>query len=224
MKIAAGIKTLLIAVIGILLMASCSTTKTRVPQRQVKMAFNLKSSDNNTNFVNLDYYKFQLISEIERFQNVEFNLVEPNENPEVIIDLNVDNFIVWPRNERRVRRSFSRNVVVGSDANGRPVYQTVSAAADVVDVQIRSNARFIARLNIKGETPKTFERTFAPSYNYRRVFVDNIMGDSRALPSDYLFASNSAGFEPRDEDFLLLLSKQDLVQRISNELRTYYQK
>ncbi len=186
------------------------------------MAINIKAENNATvNFVNLDYYRLQLLDELEQFQAVNFVLVENDENPEVVLDLNIASFTLWPRDERIYRRRVSRNVVVGTDPAGKPVYQTVSAIVDIVQIQRRSNARFITNLTVKGDPPMKFQRTFVPNYNYGTSYIDNIQGDPRAVDPT-ISMSRGMGFEPNEDDFLMLLSKQEMTRRLSSELRKYY--
>ena len=210
----------------ILISSACGTSnksgKTkRAPERVVPIAFNLETRGNSDlNFVNLDYYRLKVLDQLENFQNVDFTLVEPDENPELVINLNIDNFVLWPRDERVSRRTLSRVVQTGTDAAGKPVYQTVRASVDIVQVQQRSNARFVAEIKFKDTPEKNFKRSYSPNYNYSRTYVDNIQGDQRAVDPS-LYFSRSPGMEPETLDFLFSLSNE-AVQRLSSELRTYY--
>lgn len=206
-----------------LIASACGTTgkSKRAPERVVPIAINIETNRNSSlNFVNLDYYRFKVRDKLNAFQGVDLELVEPDENPEVILNLNIDNFILWPRDERVSRRVMSRVVQVGTDAAGKPVYQTVRASVDIVQVQQRSNATFLVNLVIKGTPGKTFKRTFAPRYNYEIVYADNIQGDSRAV-DPRLYFSRSPGIEPDTMDFLFTLS-EEMMDRVSTELRSYY--
>lgn len=203
---------------------ACGTTgkSKRAPERVVPVAFNIAIPNNNSdlNFVNMDYYRLKVLDQLENFQSVDFTLAEEEEEPEVVIDFNIDNFTLWPRDERRSRRTLSRVVQTGTDAAGKPIYQTVRASVDLVQVQRRSNARISVNLQVKGTPGKTFKRSFAPNYNYSVTYVDNIQGDPRAVDPSLYFARNP-GMEPETMDFLFQLSGE-AVQRISTELRSYY--
>lgn len=214
-----GIVFLLLMVSGI----ACKSRKSpRVAKRDVPIAINIKADNNaSTNFVNLNYYRFQLLNEIDQFQSVNFVLVEPEDKPEVILDLSIESFTLWPRDERVSRRRVSRNVQVGTDPNGKPVYQTVTASVDIVQVQRRSNARFISTISIPGDPPMKFQKSFFPQYNYANTYIDNIQGDQRALDAS-LSMSGGMGMEPQENDFLLILSKQEMTRRLSDELRKYF--
>ncbi|HXH99645.1 MAG TPA: hypothetical protein VNI52_05230 [Sphingobacteriaceae bacterium] len=211
--------------VALALLISCGVNKHgKLPSRIVPIAINIKSDDNSRlGLINTDYYRFQLLDDLRDFQKVDLKLVDADEKPEVVLDLTIDNFIIWPKDERTSRRTLRRNVQVGTDAAGKPVYQTVTASVDITQTQIRSNARFITRLTFIGKTPPdVFERNFSPNYTYSNVTTSNIQGDSRAIDPG-LYSAGAFNMEPRDEDFLLVLSKQELIRRISDEIRRRYQ-
>lgn len=204
-------------------LSACSglNKRPKTPERVVPIEINISGDSRDVGFINLDYYRLKVLDALEDFQGVDLQLTEPDETPEVILDIKIENFVLWPRDERTSRRVLARNVVVGTDAAGKPIYQTVRASVDIVQVQRRSNARFVTRLNFKGTPPKTFERTFAPNFNYQKVFVDNIQGDPRAVDPS-LYFSRGTEIEPREDEFLLALSQQEMLRRLSNEIRSYY--
>jgi hypothetical protein len=211
----------------ILFTACGSSTQTGKAKRAAKpvvpLAFIINTGKNHElNFINMDYYRLKILDQLDNFQNVEFTLVEPDENPEVTLNLNIDNFVLWPRNQKVSRRVFSRTVQTGTDASGKPVYQVVRASVDLVQVQRRSNARFLVDLRIKGDPGKTYKQSFAPNYNYNITYADNIQGDSRAIDPSLYFA-RGPGVEPEAVDFLLTLS-EEMLDRVSREFRSYYRK
>ncbi len=185
------------------------------------IAINIKAQNNATiNFINLDYFRLQLIQDLDQFQEVNFLLVDAEENPEVVLNMDITSFTLWPRDERMSRRRVSRNVVVGTDAAKKPIYQTVTASVDIVQIQRRSNARFVTNLTVKGTPGFKFQRTFLPSYNYVNTYVDNVQGDSRAL--DPSLMTRGIDIEPVENDYLLILARQEMIRRLSAELRKYY--
>ncbi len=205
--------------------SACSTAskggKKREARRVVPVAFNIKAANNSSlNFINLDYYRLKVLDELEDFQNVQFLEVEPDESPEITLNLSIDNFVLWPRDERVSRRTLSRVVQTGTDASGKPVYQTVQASVDIIQIQRRSNARFAAEVKFKEDPTKNFKKTFSPNYNYTNTYVDNIRGDQRAVDPSLYFSRNT-GLEPQEIDFLLALSRE-VIQRLSSEFRSFY--
>jgi hypothetical protein len=213
----------LILVIVFLSGVSCKTRNTsKEPKRDVKIAINISAETSaSTNFIHLDYYRFQVLTDLEQFQRVNFDLVEMEDNPEVVLNLKIENFTLWPWDERVSRRIIRRNIIVGTDSNGKPIYQTVSASVDIIQAQRRSNARFISSLTINSDPPFKFQRTFTPHYNYVETYIDNIQGDTRALDASISMA-RGRDIEPMEDDFLLFLSKQEMLRRLGDELRKYY--
>jgi len=216
-------KLSLIIVIIFLSGVSCKTrNNSREPKRDVKIAININAETSaSTNFIHIDYYRFQVLTDLEQFQRVNFDLVEMEDNPEVVLDLKIENFTLWPWDERVSRRIIRRNIVVGTDSNGKPIYQTVSASVDIIQAQRRSNARFISSLTINGDPPFKFQRTFTPHHNYVETYIDNIQGDPRALDASINMA-RGRDIEPMEDDFLLFLSKQEMLRRLGDEIRKYY--
>ncbi|MGB4399746.1 MAG: hypothetical protein WBJ10_10265 [Daejeonella sp.] len=209
----------------LLTVMACNSSRSgkspRTPKREVPIAINIDAENSRTiNFINLDYFRLQLIQDLDQFQEVNFLLVDPSENPEVVLNLNISSFTLWPRDERMARRRVSRNIAVGTDAAGKPIYQTVTATVDIVEIQRRSNARFEASLLIKGTPGLKFQRTFVPRYNYVDTYVNSVQGDTRAI--DPRLMTRGINIEPVESDFLLLLARQEMIRRLSSELRNYY--
>ena len=209
----------------IIIVLACNSTKSgrtpRATKREVPIAVNIRAENNATaNFIDLNYFRLQLKRDLDQFQDVNFLLVDAEENPEVVLNLDITSFTLWPRDERMSRRRVSRNIAVGTDAAKKPIYQTVTAVVDIVEIQRRSNARFATNLTVKGTPGLKFQRTFAPTYNYVNTYVDNIQGDQRALNPTLMM--RGIDIEPLENDFLLLLARQEMVRRLSTELRRYY--
>lgn len=212
-------------VVVFIILSACGTRKnSNVSKQEVPVEINIKS-DNNSRiaFVNLDIYRFRLLDELRSFQSVYLTLVDEDETPEIVVDITIDNFILWPKDERTSRQVFRRNIQTGTNSAGKPVYETVSASVDITQTQIRSSARFIARITFKTSTPPVvFERSFSPNYQYNNISTSNIQGDIRAL-DPRLISAGAFNMEPTEEEFLLALSNQELTRRISTEIRKHYQ-
>ena len=217
----------LLIILFILTSASfaCNLSKTgRTPKtqkREVTISINIKANNNPAiNTINTDYFRSQLLQDLEQFQAVNFVQVNGDENPEVVLNMDISGFTLWPRDERVSRRRVSRNIVKGKDEAGKPIFQTVTAYVNIVQVQRRSSARFLTNLSVKGPPGLKFQRTFAPNYNYVNNYVNNIQGDSRAL--DPSLMARGMDIEPLELDFLLILARQEMIRRLSAELRKYY--
>ncbi|HEY0898574.1 MAG TPA: hypothetical protein VGD90_04530 [Sphingobacteriaceae bacterium] len=204
-------------------LTACSSKKgARTNAPAVPIALSIRGGNSyHLGSVNLDILRLKLYQDLRQFQNTNLDLVETDENPEVLLDIDIDNFIIWPKDERTVRRVFSRTIQVGTDSKGKPVFQTVSASVDFTQTKIKSNGRFIANLTFKGNPPEVFKRTFAPSYTYFNTSAGNINGDPRAVDPAVLSAG-AFSMEPMAEDFLLSLLREELMRRISDELRSHY--
>jgi len=201
-----------------MIISSCSALRKIGDLLDIKIAVNISSSDHDLDFINMHLYKLKLIDMLDDFQAVHFELAEPDEDAALLLDITIPNFNIWPKDERVSRRSFARNIVVSENKNGRPVYQTVRAVAEVVQIQIRANASFEVRMRRKGN-PKIFEKSFPSNFRWNSVYLQNIQGDMRAIDP---FAATTPPFEPEDFDLLLALSRDEMVRRLSNEIRTYY--
>lgn len=202
---------------------SCKTQKKpRVAKVDVPIAINIQAeSSANTNYINLSYYRFQLLNAIEQFQTINFVLVEADENPEIVVNIDIENFMLWPKDERVSKRRVSRNIVAGTDSNGKPVYQTVTASVDIVQIQQRTNAQFKTSISIKADPPVKFQKSFYANYNYMNSYVDNIQGDPRALDPS-ISMSRGMATDLTEDDYIMILSKQEMIRRLTDEIRKYY--
>ena len=217
----------LLIILFILTSASfaCNLSKTgrtsKKQKKEVTISINIKANNNTAiNTINTDYFRSQLLQDLKQFQAVNFVQVNDDENPEVVLNMDISGFTLWPRDERMSRRRVSRNIVKGKDEAGKPIFQTVTAYVNIVQVQRRSSARFLTNLLVKGSPGLKFQRTFTPNYNYVNNYVNNIQGDSRAL--DPSLMARGVDIEPLELDFLLILARQEMIRRLSAELRKYY--
>lgn len=206
--------------IAFLSLAGCSATRKKAPQQRVPIAIRVDVKDNRAAFIDMDLYRYKLIEYLNQFQRVDLDLVQEDEQPEIQLTISIDYFSLWPKEQRSSRRSFSRNVYVGKDANNKPIYQTVTASADFVQVQIRSDAKFSTNMRFR-KRKEPFEKVFVSNYRWNNFYVDNIEGDPRALEGP-LFGSVGPPIDPLPYDFLLTLSRQEMVERISREIRSVY--
>lgn len=203
-------------------LAGCGSGKkgTKFKEQVIPITINIRGNEHELRFMNLDIYRFKLIEALERFQRVDLELVAADENPEIVLDLNIPSLVIWPREERTSRRVFRRTVVVGTNAQGNPIYQTVTATVDITQTRIRSNATFNTKLTFKGTPPSAFERSFYPRSVYQNITVGNIQGDSRAVDPSIMTAGDL--MEPTNDEILLALSLEEMAGRLSQEIRKKY--
>lgn len=208
-----------------LVLTQCGALKqNRADAPEVPIAITIKGNDPDLSPADLNYFMHQFLNELEEFQRVNLTIAEPQENPDIDLELDIQSFTIWPKDQRISRRVFTRTVVVGQDSKGRPVYGTVRASADIIQEQYRADARFSTKLQIKGTPGKNFSRVFTPRYRTNLVYVDNIQGDSRAIDPSIYAAVGPPPFDPEPHEFLLALAKEEMTDRLRNEIRSYYKK
>jgi hypothetical protein len=198
---------------------SCSSTQTTTSKKDVvPLAINIHSEkDLELESVNWDFYKINLIRSLKQNQYVDLRLVESDENPELVLDVEIKNFNISPNSESKQRQIYSRTVEAGIDSKGKPIYQKVSAAVDYTHSTIRSNANLFTRLTWKQKSQDIFSKRFSANYTYRNTEVGTISGDHRAV--DGSVYKMTAITHPTADSFLWSLSQQEMTRRISEELR-----
>ena len=185
--------------------------------KNVTIAINIHDDNNATqNLINLDFFRLQLLDEIRKFQKVNFVLAANDENPELILELNIEEFKLWPKTKTVSSRTESRNIRVGQDEKGEPIYETMRANVTTVRVKRKANARLNASITNKAGLPYNYQETFETSYSYDNRYVESIHGDQ------FLNNESRGTGEPRESDILFLLSKKELTRKLSLELRKYY--
>jgi hypothetical protein len=220
------VKRIILLIILSAFFAGCKSTKGPRPKApEVPMTINIKA-DNSVNFTNLNanFYRLNVKDALDDFLSVYPVLVDEDQNPQIIVDITIENFSIGMRDERRSRRVYSRNVQVGADAKGQPVYQTVTATADIVETQIPSNARLSSKLTIKGPPAKVVQKNYYERYTWQNISVENIQGDQRAVDPSLYSRTSLSSFEPDANEILMTLSNREMLKDLSYELRRYYQK
>ncbi|WP_423148673.1 hypothetical protein [Rubrolithibacter danxiaensis] len=205
------------------ILSGCATKRHRTPAEKVSMVINVKSNDPDLVSTNLDYYSLKMLDALERFQKVDLGLAEEDEPADVTLSIDIQNLTIWPKNEYRTRRTFSRSVIIGKDAGGNPIYGIVRASADIIREQIRTDASLSVNLKFSGKEDKSFQRVFVPRYNWNRIYAENIQGDPRALDPSILMASVPPP-DPQPIEILIQLSEQEMFDRVSREIRSFYNK
>jgi hypothetical protein len=97
------------------LLTQCGSTKSiRSPTPKVPIAI-LISTDNSPDIFGLndEYYTYHIMDVLDNFPEYDLVLVNYDENPEVVCNLYINNFNIWPKDERVYRRSFSKNIQSG---------------------------------------------------------------------------------------------------------------
>lgn len=187
------------------------------PSRNITISINIHDINNATqNLINLDFFRLQLLDEIRKFQKASFVLAENDENSELILNLNIEEFKLWPGTKTVSSSTQSRNVRTGQDNQGNPVYETMRANVTTARIRRKANARVEVSITNTAGLPYNYQETFETSYSYDNRYIESVQGDqfitkeSRGIP------------EPREGDILFLLSKKELTRKLSLQLRRYY--
>ncbi|MEJ6982019.1 hypothetical protein WG906_16235 [Pedobacter sp. P351] len=202
-------------------LAGCSINKNRPPRRVVPIALIIESNEPDLNMINFNVYAYKVLDRLEDFNDIDLKLVEDTDTAKIILSISIDRYLVFPPETRVSRRIFRRNLQTGTDVNGRPVYQTISASADIVQSRRRTSALFNTNLRIKGSPGKSVKRSFSNNLNFDQVYVTNIQGDPRAVDPS-IYGAAFPPMEPFAEDILMALSNQEMLDRLSREIRSYY--
>jgi hypothetical protein len=215
------IKVALILYISSLLISSCASLKNN-SKPTVPISIRIEADEHQLQNVNWNVYGLKVIRQLESFNAVSLERAE-EDSATIQVSINIDRFNAFPPDERVSQRVFRRNIQAGTNAEGKPIYQTVTATASVVQSTIRTSAVFNTKLIIKGTPGKTFNQRFNETINIRNVYVRNLQGDQRALDAS-IYSLTTPPDAVHVDDVLLALSNQQMLERISREIRSYYSK
>lgn len=207
--------------LSLLILAGCTSKKSGLEFRHntVSVAINIKSNeDPDLRQVNLDLFRISLVKTLQNFQSVNLKLTEA-EDADVVIDLNVDEFTIWPERQTVTRQVFSKSVPVGTNSEGKTIYQTVTASADRVTSKTEAKASLDTKLKFRKDSVDTFTKTFFTKTEYSKTSLQNVQGDMRAMNQSAL--TNGGIPDPPKEWYLTALSS-DMARRVSEELRKKY--
>lgn len=183
---------------------------------KITIAINIHDNNNTIQEpIDLDFFKLRLFDEIRKFQKVSYVLVENDEHPELILELDIEEFKLWPKTKTVSSNTESRNILVGRDEKGNPIYETMRANITTVREKQKANARLNASITNKAGLPYNYQETFDTSYSYDNRFIESVDGDQ-------FIKDSQRGREPRECDILFLLSKKELTRKLSLQLRRYY--
>ncbi|HCN82006.1 MAG TPA: hypothetical protein DIT07_00060 [Sphingobacteriaceae bacterium] len=220
------IKKISFLIILFVFSTGCISTKSpRKPLLKIPIVINI-NTDNSVDFTNLntDLYRLKVKDFLDNFREVDLVFAESDEEARVTLDIGVENFNIFPKEEQISRRSFSRNIQVGTGANGQATYQTVTATVDLVQTRIRSSAVLSSKFTFKDKSYRVPPQTNFANYTWENISVENIQGDPRAIDASVYAGRSMISMEPFAEDFLMGLSNRDLMKRIAFDLSNYYRK
>lgn len=165
----------------------------------------------------LTAYVAQFADELNINIPVKLYLVENEKDAEVVLELEIVELILGPREEKIVNKAALKTNVVGKDAQGTKISQTVNSVYEQKTVKRETKAIFKSLLLIKNSPEHRFEKTFTSTYllNYTETSGEPVV--SHGVQRRRVF------IEPKDPEYLMLLTKAELTGKISGEIRKYYQ-
>jgi len=190
--------------------------------------FNTGWGNMGYNFTN-EYFQQNLVSDLggkyatrypARFYT-EWEARRDNAQPDWVVDLTLRNMDIPQPMVNNYSRNVSKQIKIGSDTSGKPVYQTVYATLNIQRQYF--NARAQMDMNIVEVATRrniTFNN-YSDTYNWQQELA-TYSGDRRALSdNDYALVNNGRFNTPRREDILNELYRNIYPQvksRISNEV------
>lgn len=190
---------------------------------KVPISINIRTDNSaSSSELNTYLYKLKIKEFLDDFRKVNLVLVEQDENADVILDIDVKNLNILPKKEINSERVYKRTEQVGTDSNGNPVFRTTTATVYVESSEIRSTTRLSSKFTFKDSAYVVPPKNYFADYTWRYTGVST-GGDLKAF-NITRSQSPLLTFEPSTNDFLFQLSNQEMLSRVSYDLRKYYQK
>lgn len=193
--------------------------QTKKSKNTVPVSIIVAADQTSASQIDLPAYTSQILAELNKSQNAEFVLVDPDSKAAVMIDITVSNFKIGQRVERSNNKAVPTLRPAGTDANGRQTYLPGTLIREELVVERNSSANFSAILKTAENTTDDAKREFNSIYNYSQTTV-NTPGERNSRSTTILKEKPLP--EPKTEEFLLLLSKKDLTGYLAGELRKIY--
>ncbi|HCN84045.1 MAG TPA: hypothetical protein DIT07_10575 [Sphingobacteriaceae bacterium] len=207
----------------IIALSACSSklnTSSRHEKLKLPIAINI-ITDKSVNLTDLEpsLYKLKIIDFLDDFGQADLVLVEDNENADVILDIDVKDFRIFPKKEISSTKTIKSSILTGTDATGKPIYQIVTTTVYAESVTIPSTTRLSSKFTFKDPSYSVRPQNYFGQYTWR---------DGGVAVGGYQAASNHTSSrlpngEPFAEDFLFQMSVE-MLNRVSYDLRKYYQK
>lgn len=135
--------------------------------------------------------------------------------PDWVVDLVWSNMYISPINSNSTSRNVSKQIETGKDANGKPIYQTVTATLYVTRKNIDARGEMEYRIQDVQER-ENIEWNRIPAYLNYNVEYATYTGDSRALSGYDLTLVNNSRFAYVDESAIV----DELYERVYSQLRS----
>lgn len=198
--------------------------KNNVSKKTVLIKINIEANGQFSGDVsNLSFLQNKLLEELRTVPKVSFVIASANEKPEAVIGIKVSNFFLSQRDEKTTVRTVTTDVEIGKDASNNPIKQNVAANIQNTVVKRNSRANLETIIAIDGDIPFNYQKVFPSQYNYVNS-TTAVSGDLRAIGNGLRIQPPGSGPpEPLENEFLYLLAKKDLMGRVIEEIKKYYQ-
>ncbi len=135
--------------------------------------------------------------------------------PDWEVDLNwVDLDIPRPRTQH-YSRNVSKQIQVGSDTAGRPIFQQVSGTLTIIRSSFTARGDMEVRITELGTRRSIGYGRYNDSYNWEEEYA-TYRGDERALSgNDWSLINNNRNYDPRQEDII-----DELYSRIYPQVKS----
>jgi len=212
---------LLLLLIGI---AQAQVGKNKGPVRIVPIQINVQTEKNfSGDLSNIYFLQNKFLEELRTVPHIDFVIAKANEKPEVVLNVQVSNFFLSQRDEKTTVRTVNADVEIGKDVNNAAIKQNVAANIQNTVVKRNSRANMESVISIDGDVPFKYQKVFPSQYNYVNS-TTAVSGDLRAIGNGLRIQPPGSGPpEPLENEFLYLLAKKDLMGRVIEEIKKYYQ-
>ncbi|MBC7757460.1 MAG: hypothetical protein H7069_01280 [Phormidesmis sp. FL-bin-119] len=181
---------------------------------------NISVSTNNPYVIannDIPSYISHLLQELNQILDVELLMVDETNDPIIVLNIEIADYNIGTKQEKTDYKTVQNTIVIGKTPSGAAITQKVNSINEQKTIQRKSNAVFKTSIVIKDDPGFKFKKTFSSSYNFNstETIVDpsTTFGISRRVINP----------EPKDREYLMLLSKQEMIASLSNEIRKYYQ-
>jgi hypothetical protein len=115
-------------------------------------------------------------------------------------------------------KNVSRQIKIGTDTSGKPVYNTVNATLYTNSSKFSATAELELNMNDLVENKNIDSKTYSHSYQWQQDVV-TFSGDKRAISNkDWDLINNSGANDPRKEEIVNELYKK-IYTRVLNEVK-----
>ncbi len=131
----------------------------------------------------------------------ENELGRDNTQPDWIVDLTLRDMDIPRPAVYNYSRNLSKQIEIGKDTSGRPVYQTVYATLNIQKQSFNARAQMDIKVTEAATRKNILYNSYSDNYNWQQEAA-TYSGDSRALSSNDWALINNSYYMPTREDIL----------------------